>query len=113
MLQQIFTISPQPHQPPLFCLISPEASYIRLNQNFLNFRMNSITSQIKNAGKGLTEKRARVFCLWGEAFFCLDFWLLFTQGKVTKPRGYERSAIYLASIQVSVDTYIKISKYLQ
>jgi len=26
----------------------------------------------KHAGKGLTEKRARVFCLRAEAFFCLD-----------------------------------------
>jgi hypothetical protein len=25
------------------------------------------------AGKGTTEKRAWVFCLWAEAFFCLDF----------------------------------------
>jgi len=28
------------------------------------------------AGKGLPEKRARVYGLWGEAFFWLDVWLL-------------------------------------
>jgi hypothetical protein len=36
---------------------------------------NNITHQ--NAGKGLTEKRAKGFCLWVEAFFCLDFLVTF------------------------------------
>jgi hypothetical protein len=39
---------------------------------------------------GLTEKRAKGKSLCGEAFFCLDFLLLFDQAKNSSPRGNER-----------------------
>jgi hypothetical protein len=67
----------QPRRPPLFCLISPEASCEKRYKTFRIRNQEKENQQIKNAGKGLTEKRASVFCLWGEAFFCLDLLVTF------------------------------------
>ncbi|HTD41731.1 MAG TPA: hypothetical protein VK671_13975 [Mucilaginibacter sp.] len=49
----------QPHCPPSFCLISPEA--VLLTGKTIVQGINSVIKPKTKAGNGLTEKRARVY----------------------------------------------------
>ncbi len=91
-------------RPPLFYPLSPEAYLLTkrgeearfrevrtkkhtmvkiqetkftITQNGIYRNINTITNPKAKAGKGLTEKRAREYGLWGEAFFCLGFLVTF------------------------------------
>jgi hypothetical protein len=62
------------HRPYLFCLISPEAVLLTVCGIINIYTSNETRTK---AGKGLTEKRAKEFCLRAEAFFCLDLLVTF------------------------------------
>ncbi|MEN0052482.1 MAG: hypothetical protein AAGC65_02385 [Mucilaginibacter sp.] len=55
------------------------SSFMTILTKFSKLRKYStqITSRDQKRVRALTEKRARVFCLWAEAFFCLNLLVTF------------------------------------